>query len=656
MPTKGLRDRRGSGLAMAGTPDGFRILAGSERSLPRRSQRVGLANPNETLTVSLRLRPRPGAPALPDLSANMHIPRVSREDFAALYGTAQTDFDRAAEFAAAYGLEVIESVVARRTISVSGTVAQVEKAFQVQLGIYQAPSETFRSHEGPVFLPEDIADVVESVFGLENRPLIQLRGRVLPDTPPAGTLTPPEVARLYDFPLISAAGQTIGIIEFGGGFQPADVEQYFADLSIALPSITTVLIDGATNNPSPFDPAAKDTIETNLDICIAGSAAPGAALVVYFAPLTYQGVIDAISTAVHDNINKPSVISISWGFLFEELNDAQDKTALDTVSSMFAEAALLGVTVLASSGDSGSDCGVGDGKAHVLYPASDPGVTAVGGTVFSNVNVDEFIENTWSDANTGITGGGVSDYFDKPVWQIAAGVPVSVNPGGRVGRGVPDVAAYVGPYYLYLYGAYHGPYYGTSASAPLYAALIALINTRLGFGIGFINGNIGLRNGLYTPLSDAFSDIADGSSNSSNGSPGYTADKGWDACTGLGSLRGNTIECLLTSNTPAGVDPGRWQVTLVNKVHSETSGRQIISEIAGPLANGSLWWLNEADAMDRLDKGINTFFVHASDGSQAEVVVGDALPIHRGYLTTTSDGSKEDNLASLPALGVTIFS
>ena len=501
---------------------------------------------------------------MPNLSENTHIPRIKREDFAAVYGAAQGDFNKAAAFAAAQGLEVIDYEAARRTIFLAGTVAQVERAFHVQLKTYKTTtSNIFRGYEGHVALPEDCAELIEAVYGLDTRRVICARDRVLHDTPPPGSLTPPEVARLYDFPLNSAAGQTIGIIEFGGGFHPSDVEQYFADLGISSPRITTVSIDGATNNPSPIDPGANETIETNLDICVAGAAAPGAAIVVYFTAPTDQGFIDAASAAIHDNVNTPSVISISYGFP-EVIGDAQAKTTLNTLSSIFAEAALLGVTILAGSGDNGTDCKVHDGKAHVNYPASDPGVTAVGGTVFSSVHNLEFSENTWSDAS-GITGGGVSDFFEKPVWQNAVGVPVSVNPGGRVGRGVPDVAAYVGPYNLFLYGGYHGPYYGTSASGPLYAALVALINARNKINTGFLNGNVGLRKGLYIAPADTYRDIADGASNGSPGeSPGYNSGSGWDACTGFGSVLGSTLALVLTSNTPSGVGPGRWQVTLVN--------------------------------------------------------------------------------------------
>jgi Protein of unknown function (DUF3892) len=342
-------------------------------------------------------------------------------------------------------------------------------------------------------------------------------------------------------------------------------------------------------------------------------------------------------------VNNPSVLTISYGF--PEIADP-DQATLSTMSTLFQEAAALGVTVFVATGDKGAEWGVGDGEAHVSYPATDPGVTAVGGTLISNVKTIgpgeyTFDENTWSG-----TGGGISNYFDMPDWQIDAGVPVSANGDGRVGRGVPDIAAHVGYYAFYVNGAWDNQCYGTSIGAPLYAAMVALINAQTHGNTGFLNGNVGLRKGLYQAPSDVFRDVADGVS---NGSPGYTSGPGWDACTGFGSVNGGLLREALELTTPEGVAPGRWQVTAANKATDE-SGGQYIAEIAGPLPDGSLWWVSEADGMSRIRAGINTFFVEGSDGSHAEVVVGNALPVGRSYLTTTPDGSKEDNLSQLPPL------
>ena len=182
---------------------------------------------------------------------------------------------------------------------------------------------------------------------------------------------------------------------------------------------------------------------------------------------------------------------------------------------------------------------VADGKAHVEYPASDPYVTAVGGTSISNVSGTSFTEFTWP-----FSGGGISDFFRPPdfplpPWQSFARVPASVN-DGRNGRGVPDIAGNAdghSGYIIYLSGdPSFGAFGGTSASTPLYAALVALLNAGLGENLGYLNPM------LYALPSFVFRDIADGQSNSYLGSPGYVSGPGWDACTGLGVVNGMAAE------------------------------------------------------------------------------------------------------------------
>ena len=258
-------------------------------------------------------------------------------------------------------------------------------------------------------------------------------------------LTPPQVASLYDYPLgPGAAGQTIGLIEFGGGFSQSDLNQFFTGLGggLTAPTPTVVGMDGVTNNPGAD---INEDGEVTLDICVAASVAANAGVAVYFAPWTEQGWVDVITSAVHDATNEPSVISISWGWPeFEGIEGfTWTQQAINAVNQTFQDAAALGVTVFAASGDSGSDCGQGDGVAHVLYPASDPFVSSCGGTRISDVSGGSFTETTWANS-FGTTGGGVSDFFTLPTYQIGAGVPLSANDGHQ-GRGIPDIAGNADP-------------------------------------------------------------------------------------------------------------------------------------------------------------------------------------------------------------------
>jgi kumamolisin len=540
---------------MPQTPPDYRPLEASERKPRSGARRTGSADPDEILTVSIRIRRRSDGPPLPIPTAALQRRgrHLSREDFAARYGASQDDLARIASFAATNGLSVVESSVPRRTVVLKGSVAQMNGAFSVDLGLYESADEKYRGREGPINLPAAIADIVEGVFGLDNRrmarPGLRIRTESADATSANATipLTPPQMARLYNFPQ-RADGQTIGIFEFGGGYKPADAQLFYESVGVAVPSITSVSVDGQSNSPGSDD----STIETLLDIGVSGSAAPGARLVVYFAPWTEQGWVDVVTTAIHDTANRPSVISISYGW--PENDTFGDLTwslaAIKAVNTTFQEAAVLGVTVLVSSGDTGSDCGVSDLKAHVEYPASDPFVTCCGGTTISNITGSRFTEYVWND--NGVTGGGVSDIFFPPnfalpPWQSLVRVPGSVNDGHN-GRGIPDIAGNADPdsgYAIFLNGENIGPVGGTSAAAPLYAALVALLNAGLGEPVGYLNPI------LYAAPDYVFRDISDGQSNASGGANGYVSGPGWDGCTGLGSVNGIALKYVLQGGADA---------------------------------------------------------------------------------------------------------
>jgi kumamolisin len=237
-------------------------------------------------------------------------------------------------------------------------------------------------------------------------------------------------------------------------------------------------------------------------------------------------------------VNKPSVISISWGG--PESNWTAQ--AMEQFDQAFQDAGAVGVTVCVAVGDQGSSDGVNDGLAHVDFPASSPNALACGGTTL-NVSGDTILsEVVWNDSSSGggATGGGISDQFPLPSYQQGVGVPPSANSGGKVGRGVPDVAADADPntgYEVDIDGssAVAG---GTSAVAPLWAGLVARLNQALGKPVGFLNPN------LYGPVhqAGAFRDITSGN----NGA--YSAGPGWDACSGWGAADGAKVLAALKSS------------------------------------------------------------------------------------------------------------
>ena len=576
---------------MMKVPTGYRPLKSSERHPAPGAHLAGSADQDEVLSVTVSVRRRPDAPPLPDPADLASTPTgqrrfLSREEFAEHYGASQADLDRLADFARAHGLTVLEASIPKRTIQLAGTVKQMCKAFAVELNQYESPTGNYRGREGEIHLPSDLMDIVEGVFGLDNRKMarplfhvasepakageIMAAGEFLEGAPTQAItpLTPPKMASLYNFPVSpNAAGQTIGLFEFGGGFKLADIQAYFNALQLPVPTIVTVGMDGMANSPG----SAED-VEVVLDIDVAGSAAPGARIVVYFAPWTEQGWVDIVASGVHDNINRPSALSISWGWPeHKTYGFTWTDAAMQAVDARFQEAAAFGVSVLAASGDYGSTCGMGDGLQHVLYPASDPYVTACGGTVISNVSGSNFTENTWPE-----TGGGISDCFPLPVWQKFANIPVSAN-DKHAGRGIPDIAGNASPssgYILYLNGSTYGAVGGTSATAPLYAALVALLNANLREPLGFLNPN------LYAfPQPYVYRDIAD---NVSNGA--YKATAGWDCCTGLGSVIG---VAMLTSLRGLGLPPA--MVTYNKRLYMVWKGMEFDDRVFYSSFDGTVW-------------------------------------------------------------------
>jgi kumamolisin len=523
-------------------------VSGSSREALPGAELIGDVPADERVEVTVRVRRSPSAAAdsarasaaearnaAPGSPADRSF--LTRRQLRATLGADPADMAAVKSFAADHGLEVLEADAAQRKVVVAGPAGKMSRAFGVTLQRYQYAGATYRGRTGPVTIPAELGDLVEGVFGLDDRPQAMPHFRPLPVQPPsaaapalaataAASFTPPQIARLYDF--VAAAtgqGQCIAIVELGGGLRRKDLKAYFSALGIPEPKIVAVSVDGAKSRPTSANSADGEVM---LDIEVAGSVAPGARIAVYFAPNTDRGFLDAVTKAVHDGVNKPSVISISWGGA-EAHWTAQAMQAMDQA---FQEAALAGVTVLCAAGDNGSGDSVGDGLAHVDFPASSPNAIGCGGTrlIASTAAISD--EQVWNDgAQGGSTGGGISDFFGLPAFQENAGVPKSVNPGSRIGRGVPDLAGDASPasgYEVRVDGK-QMVIGGTSAVAPLLAALVAGLNQQLAKPLGFANPL------LYAVPSSVYRDITTG------GNGAYVAGPGWDACTGLGRPDGGAL-------------------------------------------------------------------------------------------------------------------
>jgi kumamolisin len=520
------------------------VLAGSEKAALSAATSEKPARPSSVLTVSVIVRRKS-----PLNTKRLGIDRLTRAQYRRQHAADPAAITLVRAFAKEFGLTVEKGTPKpeRRTIKLTGTVTAMQKAFGVTLMQKVLDGNTYRVREGSIRLPSDLTGAVEAVLGLDNRPQAQPHFRVLGSAINAATggtkgfarahasaagtsYTPVQVGQLYQFPQgATAPGQTIGIIELGGGYRAADLTAYFKGLGQTAPKVTAVSVDNGKNSPGNASGADGEVM---LDIEVSASVAPGAKIVVYFAPNTDQGFIDAVSSAVHDTTNNPSVISISWGGP-ESSWTTQSMTALDAACQ---SAAALGITITVAAGDNGSSDGATGN--NVDFPASSPHVLACGGTKLIGSGSTITSEVVWNEqaSGEGATGGGVSNVFALPSFQANANVPAPSGSSG--GRGVPDVAGDADPVtgYQVRVDGQKLVIGGTSAVAPLWAGLIALNNQQNGKSAGFIQPQI-----YAAKAASAFNDIMSGN----NGA--FSAGPGWDPCTGLGSPIGSKVIALLGS-------------------------------------------------------------------------------------------------------------
>ncbi|MEH0110949.1 S53 family peptidase [Tersicoccus sp. MR15.9] len=520
-------------------------LPGSERPAAPGVTAGRPVDPQERAEVTVVLRRR--AP-LPD--ADIAAGRVfTREELAAQHGAAPEDLDLATRVFTDAGLTVIDADAASRRLRVGGTVGTLSAVFGTDLDAVSSTAPDGRAVQhrhrtGGLTVPAELDGVVTAVLGLDNRPQARTHSQTVAPAAAAGTAyTPVDLGRIYRFPQgADGTGTDVAILELGGGYQQADLDTYFRGLGIATPTVQAVSVDGATNAPenSPNGPDG----EVLLDIEVVGGLAPGARILVYFAPNTDAGFLDALTTAAHAS-SAPAAISISWGQNEDDWT-AQARTAFD---GALADATALGVTVTAAAGDNGSADAATDGRDHADFPASSPHALACGGTRLeadaSNGSITA--ETVWNDGTNSATGGGFSDAFPVPDWQRSA---ISGKGGGNTGgagtnasgngsgRGVPDVSAVADPQtgYRVRVDGQDIVIGGTSAVAPLWAALVARLQQRGGAPLGLLQPRL-----YQASVAATFHDITSGN----NGS--FSAGPGWDPCTGLGTPDGQALADALTT-------------------------------------------------------------------------------------------------------------
>jgi kumamolisin len=470
---------------------------------------------------------------------------LTHEELERRFGAAKDDIDAVERYAQRHDLQVVHRSAAERCVVVKGRLSDLVGAFHADLQIYHHAAGTYRGRTGSIGLPDELSGIVTGIFGFDTRP--RHRGRLRRalgrrGIPAGDGVAATDFAKRYEFPeavgkvSLDGAGQTVAIIELGGGYRASDLQLYFQTVNLPLPQVTSVSVDHAGNGPSTPD---SDDGEVMLDIEVAGAVVPKAAIAVYFAPNNGdKGFIDAISAAVHDEERKPSVISISWG----GPESANDQQGTDAFHEIFVAAAALGITICVASGDHGTadlDGGHWDGGVHVDHPACDDLVLGCGGTQIVGGQDVVWNDGTAFDANLPggggwASGGGISEVFPVPQYQASANLPVSIV-SGKPGRGVPDIAMSATNYFVRV-DKLETASGGTSAVAPLMASLIARLNQAKGKNVGFINPF------LYgMAVGKVVQPVTSGNNAIDHQVAGYTAGPGWSGCTGLGTPNGTAI-------------------------------------------------------------------------------------------------------------------
>lgn len=530
------------------------ILPGSNRPKDPHTVRVRDVDPNEQIDLTISLR----GPKLP--SPDDYVGQTMTPDqLSSQFGATKKDADEVSKALKKYGLKVESVSLATRSMRVVGPASAVEAAFKPNMAILKSARQQgeYRGRQGPLQIPQELQGVVKGVFGIDER---RMARRKIPSSTAAPALSPQspsELEQRYNFPPGDGSGQNIAIAEFGGGYFAEDTQAYCAKFQRPTPNIQAIGLDAPAFTlqqilalpPQQKKEQLGDAGEVMMDVQVIAGLCPAAGISVYFSTFDEQGWVDLLNAVI---AARPVVLSCSWGLAEED--PGWSAGAIAAISDSLNAARLLGITICVSSGDDGSGDQLDDGEAHVDFPSSSPFTLGVGGTMLvrSGGSANEV---TWWEApgrrtnrGGGSSGGGVSLEFDRPSWQDVH--IKSLNPGSRDGRVAPDVAALAGPpLYDLIFVGKDAPNGGTSASAPLWAALITRINALLPQAKQqrFLTPLLYQDSGNGKPVGAvAFRDITVGN-NTSSPQPGrgYKAGPGFDAVTGWGVPDGvKLLNCL----------------------------------------------------------------------------------------------------------------
>jgi kumamolisin len=534
-------------------------LAGSNRAEPEGAVYAGEVDPEQLILITVYLKRRspdkfqPGSAG--DL-ARLSKPVTRRALAAQRRRTHAHAAARIEQLAKKYGVVVRDVDLVGRTVMLQASALRMMQIFGATLRIYDDGRRRFRARVGQLTIPKEIAPWTRAILGFDERPMETRpvgRLRALVGDAAGGGLWPTEIAALYGIPLDrDVSSVCVGIIALGGGYLETDLKEALRGMgrdapvvveksvAVADPSIPQ---DDPPGEPAPVNNFGGGTTadqEIALDLQILAGLLPKARIVVYFAGNSTQNLVGAINKALFDDVNRPQVLSVSWG----SAEKFWSESARDAMQGVLADAKRLQVSVLFAAGDELATGGLRDGKAHVWFPASSPYALACGGTLPTPGADGTSIgsEIVWKEGLAG-TGGGISDCFPVPDYQANLVLPKSVN-DGALRRGVPDVAAAAAsrPGYRIVFNGAEVVKDGTSAAAPLWAGLIAIANAQRGAPLGFLNSVLYANPSCFRAITSGDNRVGD---------KGYDAGPGWNACTGLGVPKGADIIAALAATPVA---------------------------------------------------------------------------------------------------------
>ena len=528
------------------------VLTGSKRGKDPTAVRVRNVDPKEKIVVTIGLR-GPDLPGPDDYIGQTMTPKELAKKFSAR----NEDADKEAKVLKTFGHRVEEVSLVTRSMRVSGTAEAMEAAFKPDWAIVRSPRQgRYRGRQGLIHIPKELEGIVTGVFGLDQRRMAHRKSRAA-SSAGRGTarspLTPACIEEHYNFPSGDGGGQSIAIAEFGGGYFKEDMKKYCNQFHRSVPNVQRIPVGAPAYTLQQIldlqDPQLRfieleSSFEVMMDVELIGGLCPNADISVYFSTTGQDGWVNLLNKVIAETIATevvPVALSISCGWA-EDDQDQWSLNGLDHINERLKQLSRLGITTCVASGDGGSGYGIDDSHAHVDFPSSSPYVMGVGGTMLTKSGE----EVTWNDSD-GATGGGVSTVYPRPDWQDVH--VASVNLTHLDGRVVPDVSALAGePYYDLVFLGFRWPQAGTSASAPVWAALIARINANLPQDKPrrFLTPLLYTNSIQNLPVGQApFRHITTGNNISTPPGIGYYAGPGFNAATGWGVPDGKKLlKCL----------------------------------------------------------------------------------------------------------------